>query len=185
MVKKIFLTLLFLTVYSCDVREREQLVTKRENELTIKEQELLLKEKSLVLKEKELKIKEKTFISTSDTGIVLMPEIEGIWHVKMVCSETSCAGSAIGDTKIETWSFMYDGDHLMVKALVGRDLVRIYTGTVQENRILLKGDVDSKNPSAAKLIIRLNITGNKSMEGHREIFRLNDCRIIYDLQLSK
>jgi hypothetical protein len=59
----------------------------------------------------------------------------------MTCTETTCPGSAIGDTKTETWDISYQNNVLLAKANVGDKLTRVYTGTYDGTNLVLIEDV--------------------------------------------
>jgi hypothetical protein len=110
----------------------------------------------------------------------------GTWSVRMTCTETTCAGSAVGDTKTEQWDFSYQGNTIMVKASANEKLVRVYTGFFTGNTIeLVEERAGAENQRSSKMIIRLRIIDDTHMDGQREIVRENDCRVVYTLQLQK
>ena len=185
-----------LILTRCDSKARQEATAKKEEELTAWEQQLNLREKTLALKEDELQQRKhvldslqhqsKTDSTQSDSAAVQNANILGLWDVKMVCTETTCPGSAVGDTKSETWDFYYANDHLIARAMAGDNLVRIYTGTLTGTAIALNEVVE--NTAAApttKLLVDLTVKSDKLMEGKREIVRENECKIVYDLQLSR
>src|SRR5688572_9106024 len=122
-----------VSLSSCSLREREKELERRTTELNEKEQQLLLKEQTLQLKEDELAIKESRldsslhFNSDNDTSRT-NARYFGNWHVRMDCIETSCTGSAVGDSKIEQWSIDSADNGVIVRAKVGTQLVRVYSG---------------------------------------------------------
>ena len=150
-----------------------------------KEQELLLKEKSLQIRESDLLIREKLLDSTllTDSGRQVNSAITGSWQVRMTCVEAGCKGSAVGDTKNENWEFMYQGRAIIVKAMSGDQLIRVYTGFYTGKTV----ELTEKRTDAAgevNMVVRLHETQEGKMEGEREIVR-EDCKIIYDLKLVK
>jgi hypothetical protein len=190
----LFLVALFIT--SCDLRSRQEAVDKKETKLAEWEQELNLREKTLTLKEEELRQRQhlldsaqlngKADSTQSDSAAIYNANIIGLWSVKMICSETTCPGSAVGDTKSETWDFYYANNHLIARAMAGDNLVRIYTGTLTGTTIALNEVVENTAEApATKLLVDLTVKNAKLMEGKREIVRENDCKIVYDLQLSR
>jgi hypothetical protein len=190
----LFLVALFIT--SCDLRSRQEAVDKKETQLAEWEQELNLREKTLNLKENELRQRQHVLDSVQLTGkadstrpdsaAIYNANIIGLWSVKMVCTETTCSGSAVGDTKSETWDFYYANDHLIARAMAGDNLVRIYTGMLTGTTIALNEVVENTGVTpSTKLLVNLTVKGDKLMEGKREIVRINECKIVYDLQLSK
>jgi hypothetical protein len=173
---------------SCNFRQREEELQKREAALNQKEQELLLKEKTLRLQEEELAKQRRHIDSTlkADTTGAINPALTGEWSAKMTCTETTCSGSAVGDTKTEQWSFSYEGTNLLAKATANGQLVRVYSGVYKDNAIELAADqsVDASTPSA-KMAVYLTVADATHLEGRREIIRENECRIVYDLKLEK
>ncbi len=190
LVMRTFFILFFIILFcgSCNLRERELALEQRSAQLDQKEQELLLKEKTLQLKEEELLKKEKQFDSTRlvDTTAIYNPQITGNYTVKMVCTETNCPGSAVGDTKNETWQLSYQNTTIIARAMAGEQLVRTYTGTYNGNIIELSEDRQNTTaPSSSRMIVRLRITGPDNMEGQREIIQEGNCKIIYSVQLTR
>lgn len=173
---------------ACGLREREQALQRKEAELNQKEQELLLKEKTLQLKEGSLLLKEKRIDSTlhEDSVAAPNPQLVGQWDVTMTCIETTCTGSAIGDTKKEQWFIQYEGNHILARAMSGDRLIRTYTGGYNNNYLELVAIANATETGpAAKITVRLQPTGAAVMEGRREIVRESDCKITYALQLLK
>jgi hypothetical protein len=180
-----------ITLASCGLREKEDALNKRMSELAQKEQELLLREKSLQLKEKELNEREILLDSTSsklstDSLSALHPKLPGIWLVKMTCTETTCPGSAIGDTKTEQWIINYQNNAVIAKAMSNNNLARIYIGTYSGNSLELSAQQDTAAVSTpAKMIVHLQETKEDEMEGEREITRVEGCRIVYTLKIKR
>lgn len=185
--------LIILSSPGCGVKEREDALDKKETELLQKEQELILREKTLAIKEDDLLKREQkldtALVDTAfivDTTFISDAKLVGLWSAKMICTETTCAGSAVGDTKSETWDFSYQNSHLIVKAIADEKLVRIYTGGLTKNGIELTEDVGNRSTAPiSKFLVRLNLVNESSMQGKREIIRNDDCKIVFDLQLTK
>src|SRR5215204_4918000 len=98
--------LLFIFVFfcsGCDLQKKEDELEKREVALNQREQNITTKENDLEKKEQALKLREEQIDSTAkkDTARFYNPAMIGTWLVKMTCTETTCTGSAIGDTKTE------------------------------------------------------------------------------------
>jgi len=181
------IALLFFTP-GCEPRTREEELQKKEIALNQKEQELLLKEKTLHLKEQELQQREQKMDSSlkTDTTNLYNPALIGRWSVKMTCIETTCTGSAVGDTKNEQWDISYQGKTIIAKAMAGDKLVRIYTGFFTDNRVELTEDTESTpSQTATKMVVRLQIVDETSIDGQREIVREDDCKVVYELQMKK
>jgi len=188
MKKWLFIVSFLMVLFgSCGVREREQALNTRESALNQREQELLLREKTVELKEEELLKREKKLDSTvfNDTTAI-NPNLLGSWNVKMTCTEATCTGSAVGDTRNEQWHISYQDNNIIVRAMSGEQLVRVYTGSHVNGAIELTNDAESNaSQPAVKMIVRLRMVNNKTMEGQREIIREGNCKIVYAMQMTK
>jgi hypothetical protein len=190
----LYLPLLIVFIISgCGLQEREAALQKRETELTRKEQELVVKEKDLQLKAEELADKEQQLKKAQQPDTLahtpvnaFNPALAGKWNARMTCTETTCPGSAVGDTKTETWELSYQNERVIAKAMTGENLIRIYSGTYQNNLLELTENVElSPAGPATKMVVRLTLLNPTTLEGQREIIRSSDCRIVYALQLIK
>ncbi len=177
-----------LLLQGCDLREREEALAQKEARLNEKEQELLLKEKTLQLKEEELANRQQQIDSTelTDSSAVYNAALPGTWDVKMTCTETSCHGSAVGDTKSETWQLAYQENKLIARAMVNNELVRAYNGFFTGNTLeLIDNRENVPNQPATRIVVRLRLPNNNLMEGTREIERIGECKILYAITLTK
>lgn len=186
--KWIFLLSAILFLTGCGLREREMQINKKMKELNQKEQELALKEQSLAIKEQQLNDQKKSIDSTTnivnDSLYREHQKIRGAWTVDMQCTETNCAGSAVGDIKTEQWDFKFQQNLVIVTAMSRDQLVRTYAGSYQGNLLKLDVQQDSAETNA-KIVVRLQQTNEKEMQGEREITQANGCRILYSLKLKK
>lgn len=177
---------LFPFFSSCTLQERETALQKREAALNEREQQLILREKAIQLKEEDLAKLQNPVDSISIDSSVYNANIVGTWNVKMVCTETTCAGSAVGDTRTETWQINYESNKVIAQARAGNQLVRIYTGMYTGNTLELVEDREiSPSQPATRMVARLRITSDTKMEGSREILREGDCKIIYSMDMTK
>jgi hypothetical protein len=188
--KRLFLItgILLLWATACNDRQREQALENRETALNQREQELVLREKTLQLKEEEWQRREKQpdSLHIADSSKQLIPEIIGTWSVKMTCTETTCTGSAVGDIRNEQWHVNFQDNNIIVKAMTGDQLVRVYTGTYSNHAIELVNDPNAvASHPTAKMTVRLRLLNNRTMEGQREIIREENCKIIYAVQMNK
>lgn len=184
---KYFLWILLVVVFSgCGLREREEALMQREKELSQREALLYQREQALVTREAE--ITRKTHLADSiaqDTLLRFEPRLIGRWNTKMTCTETTCPGSAVGDIKSEVWEFAYEGNRLVVRALVKDRLVRIYRGENTVNGINLLEEVTPTDGTPTRITVSLLLKDDNTLEGQREIVREENCRILYALQLKK
>jgi hypothetical protein len=191
----LLLILLPFSLSSCSIREREKQLERKLAEIEQREQQLLLKEKLLALREGELAKKERAFDSTAavgrkdslvvaDSTFVRDTTLIGNWSVRMHCTETNCTGSAVGDTKTETWELNYQDNSIIAKANADGKLVRIYIGRHQNNRLQLTARHD-ENDQTTRMVVDVQRSARDEMRGTREIFRPDGCRIVYELELKK
>src|SRR5688572_20642881 len=112
---------------SCELNRKETQLQQKADSLHQVEQRLILKEKTLEVKEQELLLREIKLDSTvhKDTTSSFDSTLIGKWEVKMICSETTCSGSAVGDTKNEQWVITSQGSQFIVKAMSAEQLVRV------------------------------------------------------------
>lgn len=177
----------FLLLSGCDIDKREKELEKKAQELQQKAEELQAKELALNLKEQELAQLARAIDSTrQDSTFIYDPTLIGMWSARMTCTETTCAGSAVGDTKTEQWQITYQGQQILAKALVSDTLTRVYQGIYTGNTLELveeRGRADVR--PVTRMIVRLRKVGPSTMEGQREIIREGECKIIYALQMVK
>ena len=104
----------------------------------------------------------------------------------MRCTETNCPGSAVGDVKTETWEITYQDRSLIAKAFDNKKLVRIYTGNFKENGAVLNYTAEGQQSDEnSNISVTLQKPVDKKVNGRREIIGVNQCKIIYDLELRK
>jgi hypothetical protein len=178
----------FVLLQGCDLRKREEALTQRETRLNEKEQELLLKEKTLQIKEEELVKREQQIDSTQlvDSTAMQNAAFPGTWDVRMTCTETSCPGSAVGDTKSETWQLEYQENTVVARAMVNNELVRVYSGQFTGNTLELVDNRENiPNQPTTRIVVRLRLTNANHLDGTREIERVGECKILYTLVLTK
>ena len=148
---------------------------------------MALRESALLLKEEELAKKQQHIDSTTRyDSTIFNAALTGTWDVRMTCTETSCPGSAVGDTKTETWEIAYQENNVVAKAFTNNQLVRVYSGVFTGNTLELVDIRDETgNQPATRMVVRLRLSSDNLMEGQREIERIGECKIIYETVLNK
>lgn len=180
--------LLFLIQVSCNPDGKKNELQQKQELLDQKEQELILKEKTLQLKEEELLAREARLDSTlqNDSTSAYDSTLLGKWAVKMVCTETSCSGSAVGDTKTEQWEISFEGKSFIAKAMSGDQLIRIYSGLFTGNTLELIAETEkSTEQPSTKIVARIHIINERRLEGTREIARENECKTTFTMEMQK
>lgn len=186
----IFLIFFAFILPSCGLREREKALERKMTEVNQKEQQLILKEQSLQLKEDELAKREKRLDNSiknpADSFIAKHPTLPGKWNVTMNCTETTCSGSAVGDTKNEQWEFSFQENAVVVQAFSNNKLVRVYSGSSKAEGLELSAQpAANETGQLTEMVIRLSGIEQNKMQGVREIIRPDKCRIVYALDLSR
>ncbi|TCC97424.1 hypothetical protein [Pedobacter psychroterrae] len=178
----LFIFIVFLQ--SCGLNEREKNLQILQKEIAQKEQGLLAWEQRLKLKEEALEHARQSLDSAkmqADSASVYDPAIVGKWIVKMSCIETTCDGSALGDTKTEQWDISYNQKSIVVKAYSGPVLIRVYVGNYRDNQLKV---LDERPNVDVSFKAALNFINEKRMDGTREILQAN-CKIVYALTAEK
>lgn len=167
--------------------------TKRK--LDLKEKELAQKEDSLLKFDHELKSREQQILkreqlldslkSQNDTLGVYNPKLIGTWLVTMQCTETTCEGYAVGDTKTEHWNISYQNNKVMVKAISNKKVIRAYSGLFKENSLNLIAVPPPDADTEMKVVLSPHTTNENLMEGQRIIDRANNCRVVFSLKVEK
>ncbi|MHB1176960.1 MAG: hypothetical protein ACYCZO_01365 [Daejeonella sp.] len=176
--KLFFIVLLFFTVTGCDMKD-----AKKEKDLNEREQNLIFFEQKLKAKEDSLlKLQHKQFIDTINSIDEQDLPIIGSWQVKMNCIETTCLGSAIGDTRSEKWNIYRKKNIVVAKAMSDEKVTRVYLGLLNGNKIML-----TAQSSDGKTLIKVSMTfiSASQLDGLREVIKSDDCSIIYALKLEK
>jgi len=166
---------------------QEDKLRKREAALLQREQELDARQLAIESKEGDLLRREMRIDSSmmTDSLSLLNPAMLGTWAVKMTCTETSCTGSAVGDTKTEQWQVGYEGQNLVVRAIANEQLARVYKGNYMNEALELTAQTADSTLPAARMFVRLQITHPNRMEGRREITREDNCKIVYAVEMTK
>lgn len=172
----------------CDLQERENALQEKEKALLQREQELSLKEQLLNIREERLEanmLAVDSLLAVPDSLIKAYPDLPGTWSVRMVCSETNCEGSAIGDVITEVWNMSIHNNTIFAGSINNNQLTRVYSGGLTgADRIVLLSE-STEGEKTVRMIIRLKRNNVHAWSGTREIIRPNECHILYDLELKK
>ncbi|MCD9853426.1 hypothetical protein LUD75_01825 [Epilithonimonas sp. JDS] len=181
-----FLLLLSLTIFLFSCKENE-----REKQLDIREKILSEKENIFAQKESEfqslLKMRDSLYAKKTDSVIVpTWPvDILGKWSGKVICTESTCSDYVIGDQRTDVWEFVNDSLQTSVNVYSNNNLVRTYSGKLENNEIRLNFKTDS---TAAKLVdmnILLNEISPGKMRGKRTITVNNNCSAAFSVELVR
>jgi hypothetical protein len=183
-----FLLLIFVFC-SCNFKERKEELQQKTEQLAEKEKQLLLWEKKLKLKEDSINLLlAKRDSSLMITGIAILPlSLEGEWTVKMVCTQTSCPSSAIGDVQTDVWHISNQDSSLVIKTAASRvHAARIYTGNYYQNNTIRVSDKPNNAAATNATIRMIEITeiSSSKMKGNRTVIQPDGCRVVYSLELE-
>ncbi len=179
--KWIFIVIGFVFITGCDFQKRQADLDKKMNELNQREAVLSLKEQQL--REKE-KILDSTTHVVNDSLLRSHKKMEGGWRVDMLCTQTNCAGSAVGDVKTEYWNITVAGNDVTVNARSNRALSKRYTGSFAGNLLTLTADQDTAEVYAM-IEVHLQQSTDKEMDGERVVTQASGCQILYSLSLKR
>lgn len=175
------------TTLGCNSNKKEQTLQIWEDSLVAREQALAIREQQIQYKEQELqKAQAESVDSTTvnDSTAIVNSGYLGRWNVFMDCTETSCPGSAIGDSKTEQWNITYSNGCIETQAMAGQKLIRVYSGVLLGNVLELMYYNADPATQATRIMVRLIKEPSGALSGRREITR-NDCKIVYKVQLEK
>lgn len=179
--------IVLFVLFSCRNSNNENAIDLREKKLETKENELLKLAEELKSKSIELTAREQlldTLQSSSDTTGNYNPGLIGDWVVNMKCTETTCEGSAIGDSKTERWNISYVNNRVVARVISNEKVTRIYIGKYEKTGLTLFSNQEDKNGVIKMVILLSPLTGN-IMKGTREINRYDNCKIVYSLEILK
>ncbi|HXH98655.1 MAG TPA: hypothetical protein VNI52_00170 [Sphingobacteriaceae bacterium] len=175
-------------ISSCGNNSDKKDLQLTEQKLKQKEQQLLSYEQQLNLRERELLKREQLIDSLrrqADTTGTYNAKLIGNWTVTMQCTETTCEGYAVGDTKTEQWNISYQNSRVIVKASANKKLVRSYTGLFRENTLELTAQPPPDAETKMDVVLNPHPTTENLMEGSRVINRGGNCRVVFTLKAEK
>jgi hypothetical protein len=177
----IFLAFTLLLICCGENGRRKKELEKKEQQLKVWEQQLSLREQALIKKEYIID----SLNSYSDTAGVFDPKLVGDWKMTMVCTETTCEGSAIGDTKTEHWNISYQNNRVVARVIANKQLIRHYSGFFKENTLELTADQAPESEAQMRVVLNPNPAITNLMEGQRVINQGGKCKIVYQLKAEK
>jgi hypothetical protein len=182
-------SLLVLVFGSCNFNEGKTELQQKTEQLSEKEKQLLRWEKNLKLKEDSINLLlAKRDSSLTTAGIAVLPlSIVGEWTVKMVCTQTTCSSSAIGDMQTDVWNISSQDSLIVIRSVASRTRAgRIYTGNYYLNNTIRVSDkTDSATVAGATIrMIEINDISSSKMKGNRTVIQPDGCRVIYAIELE-
>ena len=182
--KILLLCCLSLLLFSCKQNEREKQLDAREK---------LLSEKENVFSQKEaefdalLKMRDSLYAKKIDSVIIpAWPDaLLGKWNGKVICTESNCSDYVIGDQRTDVWEFVNDSVRTAVNVYSNNNLVRTYSGKMENNEIKLNFKTDSTSSKLVDMNILLNEISPAKMRGKRTITVNNNCSAVFSVELVR
>ena len=187
----IFIECLLLVGFlaSCGQAKREQQLVAREKQVLELRQELNMKASALALQATKLNQMSQQLDSANiieDSLKVNFPLLSGRWVVSMTCSETTCQGSAIGDTKTEQWLISRQAGSIIAQAYNNQTINRVYVGKYKDGALQLKAQpILSTTDTTTTINVVLQPQSDSLMLSGKRTINRPDCRIVYDMTLKK
>ena len=185
------LSIVVMVSSSCDFKARQQELEKRRIELDNREQGLILREKAVQFKEDSLQLlltRKDSSIIIVDSISLLPPALHGEWITRSVCTETNCSGSAVGDTRTDTWLLGSRDSSIYINSVNSNQITRVYTGKFYRSNLIKASTVSTANPQEERTAI-FNVTLNEvsatRIKGTREIIQPDGCKIVYSVEMTK
>lgn len=174
---------------NCGLNERKEAIEQNEAALQQKEQRLLLLEKNLKLKEDSLNLilARRGNSSYTDSISLLPPALWGAWSVKMVCIQTTCSSSAIGDVRTDSWQITGQDSAVIIKTVTHDNVTRIYTGNYYQDNTIRVSDRTHETAVSnvpVRIVEIVDIRNNK-MKGTRVLIQQDGCHVTYSLEMDK
>ncbi|WP_293888752.1 hypothetical protein [Sphingobacterium sp. UBA3549] len=183
----VYMIFLSVLIVSCGQREttalqnREEQLVKKEHEFAQKESEydalLAMRDSLRASQSKQLK---------PDTIVQRWPDsIAGQWNSRLVCRSSNCNNYVIGDQRNEQWQFVADATGIYVKTYTKNKTMRLFKGSLLDNRISLVQVQDSMNESRARVQMNLDLIGSKIMRGTQTVGTNGDCEANFSIELTR
>lgn len=172
-----------LLLVGCTNGEREARLDQREQALLVKEQEFAKKETEY---QSLLKFRDSLAAIRDSSVLRVWPDsIAGKWNAKLVCTESNCNNYVIGDQRSEQWEFTNDSTNLLVKVTNNNQLVRLYTGTFEKNKVHLNFRPDTLAERKTGISVAIDAISKGKMKGVRTNIGANECVALFSVDLNR
>ncbi|HRE52663.1 MAG TPA: hypothetical protein PK339_14675 [Flavitalea sp.] len=181
-VKYLFLCgLLFPGLTGCRDNNREQRLLERERALLEREKQFERKDANY---RSLLKMRDSLLALQDSASVKIWPaNIAGNWNSKVICKESNCSNYVIGDQRSDIWEFSNDSTGMFTKVISKNNLVRVFSGQVNKEDILLHFATDSTADKKVEMKVSLQLAGKGLMKGVQVISVDNDCKASFSVDL--
>lgn len=182
--KKILLLCLPIILLCCKDNGREKQLDEREKLLSEKENLFVQKEAEF---QSLLKMRDSLLAINKDSVVVQEwpAEILGKWNSKVICTASNCSDYVVGDQRTDIWEFVNDSVQTVVNVYNKDNLVRTYTGKLENNEIKLHFKTDSTASKIVDMNILLNDISDTKIRGKRTISINNNCSSEFSVELLR
>lgn len=173
----------------CGFEERKRALDAREAALQEREQDLLLKQKQLTQLEDSMKLnlarQDSATSVLKNLGLPLPDSLQGVWNISMICTQTSCTGFAVGDSRKENWTFSGgDSTGVYIKAMQGEKLIRIYSGIYDGGGFILS-TLSGSDSITTVMNVKLSVENGNKLSGTRVINQADGCSATFRLDAER
>jgi hypothetical protein len=176
----------YIALASCREAGRDQALNARDSALQQREAYLQHWQDSLDIRARELSARERALDSLKAGrafGIV-DSTLVGDWKAAMTCTEAGCSGSAVGDTRTESWNLTYHSDTVVIVSKQKNALARVYVGSFDGTTLTARWI--GSDTAATDMRLELRSTQPAVMNGTRTIdHRDAKCQVVYDIDLTR
>lgn len=163
----------------------------KEHDLELREQKILQREKEFAIKEADyqslLRMRDSLF-TRKDTAILIQrwpDDIAGLWNSKSVCRESNCSEYVIGDQRSNTWEFVSDSTGLYTRVINNNQVVRVFTASLDSNRIQLHYRSDSSATKKLELSVELTRDNPNLIKGMQTAGVDKSCAAKFSIELTR
>ena len=173
-----------LVFLSCNDHQKEKQLDAREKALYEKENIFAQKESQF---ESLLKMRDSLYAEKKDSFIVQAwpADILGRWTGKVICTDSKCSDYVVGDQRTDVWEFVNDSLQTSVNVYSKNNLIRTYTGKLENNEIRLNFKTDSTSSKYVEMNILLNDISPSIIRGKRTINVNNQCSAEFSVELLR
>lgn len=182
--KKILFLCLPIILFCCKDNSREKQLDEREKQLSARENVFSQKEAEF---DALLRMRDSLYAKKTDSVIIPTwpEEILGKWNGKVICTESTCSDYVIGDQRTDVWEFVNDSLRTSVNVYSNNNLVRTYSGKLENNEIKLNYKTDSTASKLVDMNILLNEISPAKIRGKRTISVNNNCSAVFSVELVR
>lgn len=183
-IKVLILCYFSLLFVSCNDHIKEKQLDARAKALTEKENMFAQKESEFKLL---LRMRDSLYANQKNSvAVPAWPSaILGKWNGKVICTDSKCSDYVLGDQRSDIWEFINDSLKAAVNVYSNNNLIRTYTGKLENNEIRLNFKTDSTSSKYVDMNILLDEISPSIIRGKRTININNKCSAEFSVELIR